>query len=253
MSNGNTAIIRAVLVDDTRLARSELRTLLSSHSDVEIVGEADDVGSGLEAVRRLQPDLVLLDIQMPSGTGFDLLDALDAAPLVVFTTAYDEHAVRAFEANALDYLVKPVAPARLAAALERVRDRRAAAATAGPADASAPERALLGSHDQVFLREGERCWFVTLGEVDRIVVEGNYARLWFGGEKVFLQRSLSALEQRIEPGLFFRANRNTLVNLRAIRTIDPWLNDGYLLRLRDGSEVEVSRRQARELRERLSL
>ena len=240
--------IRTVIVDDTRLARRELRTLLADHADVECVGEADDVPAGIELLRREQPDLLLLDIQMPSGTGFDLLDALDPVPLVVFTTAYDQHAVRAFEANALDYLVKPVAPERLAAALDRVRGRL----SRGDA-APAPRRQLLGADDQVFLREGERCWFATLGEVDRIVVEGNYARLWFRGEKVFLQRSLAALEERIDPNLFFRANRNTLVNLRAIRTIDPWLNDGYLLRLRDGSEVEVSRRQGRELRDRLSL
>lgn len=250
MSTGRP--IRTVIVDDTRLARRELLTLLAEHSDIECVGEADDVPSGAHVVRELRPDLLLLDIQMPSGTGFDLLEGLDVAPPVVFTTAYDQHAVRAFEANALDYLVKPVVPERLAAALERVRERLAAMHF----DAASPgvsHRELLGADDQVFLREGERCWFVTLGEVDRIVVEGNYARLWFRGEKVFLQRSLTALEQRVQPGLFFRANRSTLVNLRAIRTIDPWLNDGYLLRLRDGTEVEVSRRQARELRERLSL
>lgn len=242
--------IRTVVVDDTRLARRELATLLDAHADVECVGEADDVPSGVDLLRRTRPDLLLLDIQMPSGTGFDLLDALDAAPHVVFTTAYDQHAVRAFEANALDYLVKPVAPERLSSALDRVRERLA---RPDPAHGAQPTRKLLGADDQVFLREGERCWFVTLGEVDRIVVEGNYARLWFRGEKVFLQRSLAALEERIDPALFFRANRNTLVNLRAIRTIDPWLNDGYLLRLRDGSEVEVSRRQGRELRDRLSL
>lgn len=242
--------IRTVVVDDTRLARRELATLLAAHADVECVGDADDVPSGVDLLRRAQPDLLLLDIQMPSGTGFDLLDALDTAPLVVFTTAYDQHAVRAFEANALDYLVKPVAPERLAAALDRVRERLSRPASAHGAQ---PPRELLGADDQVFLREGERCWFATLGEVDRIVVEGNYSRLWFRGEKVFLQRSLAALEERIDPALFFRANRNTLVNLRAIRTIDPWLNDGYLLRLRDGSEVEVSRRQGRELRDRLSL
>ncbi len=245
--------IRTVLVDDTRLARTELRTLLAEHGDIECIGEADDVPAGLDVVQRLQPDLLLLDVQMPSGTGFDLLEALEAAPLVVFTTAYDQHAVRAFEANALDYLVKPVAPGRLAAALDRVRERLSGGSGEPVVPSARPGRALLGADDQVFLREGERCWFVTLGEVDRIGVEGNYARLWFQGEKVFLQRSLSALEERIDPSLFFRANRNTLVNLRAVRSIDPWLNDGYLLRLRDGSEVEVSRRQGRELRERLAL
>src|SRR5690606_37577960 len=172
------------------LARRELATLLDAHADVECVGEADDVPSGVDLLRRTRPDLLLLDIQMPSGTGFDLLDALDAAPHVVFTTAYDQHAVRAFEANALDYLVKPVAPERLSSALHRVRERLARPDLAHWARRP---RKRVGAADRVFLREGERCWFVTLGGVDRIVVEGNSARLWFRGEKVFLQRSLAAL------------------------------------------------------------
>jgi two-component system LytT family response regulator len=239
--------LRVLIVDDTRLARQELRTLLAELPQVECVGEADDVPSGRAAIERLQPDLVLLDIQMPSGTGFDLLDALDAAPPVVFTTAYDDYAVRAFEANALDYLVKPVVPERLAAAIARARARRPAP------EAVAPERGMLGLDDQVFLRDGERCWFVALGDIHRIVVDGNYARVWFRDQCALLARSLSALESRLDPAVFFRANRNTLVNLRMVKNIDLSVGEGYDLTLRDGSVVEVSRRQARELRERLAL
>ncbi|WP_147674834.1 LytR/AlgR family response regulator transcription factor, partial [Vulcaniibacterium tengchongense] len=125
-------VLRVLIVDDTRLARRELRTLLAELDRVECVGEADDVPAARAAIERWRPDLVLLDIQMPSGTGFDVLDGLDAAPMVVFTTAYDRYAVRAFEANALDYLVKPVVPERLAAAVARARARRAAAASAAP-------------------------------------------------------------------------------------------------------------------------
>lgn len=243
--------IRTLLVDDTRLARVEMRTLLSAHVDIDIGGEADDVGSAVEAIERLRPDLVMLDIQMPSGTGFDVLAAIDHVPLVVFSTAYDQHALRAFEANALDYVVKPVEPARLATALDRVRARmRQPQATGAPLDAA---RAPLGLDDQVFLRDGERCWFVALADISRIVVDGNYARVWFKGEQALLMRSLSALEARLDAGMFFRANRNTLVNLRHVRGIDLSVGDGYTLALRDGAEVEVSRRQARELRERLAL
>jgi two-component system LytT family response regulator len=238
--------LRVLIVDDTRLARQELRTLLAELADVECVGEADDVPAAQQAIARLRPDLVLLDIQMPSGTGFDVLDGLDSAPMVVFTTAYDHYAVRAFEANALDYLVKPVVPERLAAAIARARSRQ----TLGPTEAP---RELLGPEDQVFLRDGERCWFVALHEISRIVVEGNYARVWFRDEKAMLARSLSALEARLDPAMFFRANRNTLVNLRMVRNIDLAVGDGYDLTLKDGSVVEVSRRQARELRERLAL
>lgn len=243
--------LRVLIVDDTRLARHELRTLLADLAEVECVGEADDVPAAREAIRQLNPDLVLLDIQMPSGTGFDVLDGLDAAPLVVFTTAYDQYAVRAFEANALDYLVKPVVPERLAAAIAKACVRRAAAPSADSAES--PSRGLLGLDDQVFLRDGERCWFVALHEISRIVVDGNYARVWFRGETALLSRSLSALEARLDPALFFRANRNTLVNLRMVRKVELSVGDGYDLTLKDGSTVEVSRRQARELRERLAL
>jgi two-component system, LytTR family, response regulator len=238
--------LRVLIVDDTRLARQELRTLLAELADVECIGEADDVPAAQQAIAKLRPDLVLLDIQMPSGTGFDVLDGLDSAPMVVFTTAYDHYAVRAFEANALDYLVKPVVPERLAAAIARARARQASGTTEST-------RELLGPEDQVFLRDGERCWFVALHEISRIVVDGNYARVWFRDEKAMLARSLSALEARLDPAMFFRANRNTLVNLRMVKNIDLSVADGYDLTLKDGSVVEVSRRQARELRERLAL
>lgn len=245
-----SGVLRVLIVDDARLARSELRTLLAELPGVECVGEADDVPAARQALARLHPDVVLLDVQMPSGSGFDVLDGLETVPAVVFTTAYDQYAVRAFEANALDYLLKPVVAERLRAALDKARAGIAAAATAEP---GAAPRSVLGGDDQVFLRDGERCWFVALGEISRIVVDGNYARLWFRDQNALLSRSLSALEARLDPALFFRANRNTLVNLRMVRAVEPSIADGYLLRLRDGSEVEVSRRQARELRERLAL
>ncbi|MDI9237378.1 LytTR family DNA-binding domain-containing protein [Lysobacter sp. LF1] len=239
--------LRVLIVDDTRLARQELRTLLASIPDVDVVGEADDVPAARTAIDTLRPDLVLLDIQMPSGTGFDVLDGLEPAPPVVFTTAYDHYAVRAFERNALDYLVKPVEPARLGEALQRARARLPDAV------AEVEPRGMLGADDQVFLREGDRCWFVAVREIARIVVDGNYARVWFRNECALLGRSLSALESRLDPGMFFRANRNTLVNLRMVKGVDLAVHDGYELELKDGSRVDVSRRQARELRERLAL
>lgn len=239
--------LRVLIVDDTRLARQELRTLLAGLDGIECVGEADDVESGREAVERLRPDVLLLDIQMPSGTGFDLLERLDDAPQVVFTTAYDQYAVRGFEANALDYLLKPVQAERLAAALAKARSRR------GDAGTTVEARPMLRADDQVFLRDGERCWFVPLGQISRIDVDGNYATVHFRGERAMLGRSLATLESRLDPALFFRANRRTLVNLRCVTAIDLSVGDGYTLTLKDGAEVEVSRRQARELRERLSL
>lgn len=245
-----SASLRVLIVDDARLARRELRTLLAAIPWVECVGEADDVPAAREAILREQPDLVLLDVQMPSGEGFDVLDGLETVPMVVFVTAYDQYAVRAFETNALDYLVKPVEAGRLQAALQRGRERLTAPAAPAATDGV---RDALGADDQVFLRDGERCWFVALGEIRKVVVDGNYARLWFRDQNAVLARSLSTLEARLSPALFFRANRNTLVNLRRVRAIEPSLGDGYDLTLDDGSQVEVSRRQARELRERLAL
>ncbi|HCR34665.1 MAG TPA: DNA-binding response regulator [Stenotrophomonas sp.] len=239
--------LNVLIVDDARLARQELRTLLAALPWVQCVGEADDVPAAREAIARLKPDLVLLDVQMPSGTGFDVLDGLDPAPAVVFVTAYDTYAVRAFQTNALDYLVKPVEAPRLHEALERARQQDRPAAPAVVAGGS------LNAQDQVFVRDGERCWFVAVGEIRRLVVDGNYTRLWFRDQNALLTRSLSALEARLPAELFFRANRNTLVNLRRIRSVTPSIGDGYDLALDDGSEVDVSRRQARELRERMAL
>lgn len=245
-----SARLRVLVVDDARLARREMQTLLAAMEGVECIGEADDVPAAREALARLYPDVVLLDIQMPSGSGFDVLDGLQVPPSVIFTTAYDQYAVQAFDANALDYLLKPVEASRLQAALDKARARIAEAA---PTARSSGDAAKLGAEDTVFLRDGERCWFVALGEISRIVVDGNYARLWFRGQNALLSRSLAALEARLEPGLFFRANRNTLVNLRKVRGVELSVADGYDLTLEDGSQVEVSRRQARELRERLAL
>lgn len=237
--------LRVLIVDDTRLARQELRTLLRDIAGVECIGEADDVPAAQAAIERLQPDVVLLDIQMPSGTGFDLLERLDVAPRVVFTTAYDEYALRAFDANALDYLLKPVQAERLAAALDKARG--------GAREPAHAAREPLRADDQVFLRDGERCWFVQLAHISRIEVDGNYATVHFRGEKAMLGRSLATLEERLDPAVFFRANRHTLVNLRLVQAIDLSVGEGYTLTMKDGAEVEVSRRQARELRERLAL
>jgi len=245
-------VLRVLVVDDSRLARQELRTLLAAIDGVACVGEADDVPAACTAIETLKPDVVLLDVQMPAGSGFDVLEQLSTVPPVIFVTAYDAYAVRAFQANALDYLVKPVEPARLQQALQRARQVQPAMLLKEPMVADDVGVAL-GPHDQVFVRDGERCWFVAVAEISRIVVDGNYSRLWFRNHDALLARSLGALEMRLPPALFFRANRNTLVNLRMVRAVVPSVADGYDLTLADGSGVEVSRRQARALRERLAL
>ncbi|MGM9482472.1 LytR/AlgR family response regulator transcription factor [Roseateles sp. NT4] len=240
--------MRIYIVEDSRLARQELRTLLAAIPDADIVGEAAELAPAREAIDTLQPELLLLDVELPGATGFDLLDQLEHLPLVVFTTAYDQHALAAFERNALDYLLKPIDPLRLEAALAKARERLRPT----PVVAVAPG-AFKGADDMVFLRDGERCWFVRLGDIAGFESCGNYAQAWFDGQRPLINRTLTSLEEKLDPQLFFRASRSHLINLRWIQGIEPWSNDGYRVLLRDGHQVEVSRRQAKLLREKLEL
>ena len=190
-------------------------------------------------LKREPVDLLFLDIQMPGGSGFDLLERLDRMPLVIFTTAFDQYAIRAFEVNALDYLMKPVAPERLAAALDRVR-QRAGGASRGPLE-------------RVFVREGERCWIVNVADIRLLESEGNYTRLYFGVHRPLILRSLQALEARLDSAAFFRASRSRIINLRWVAGVDTDVDGGLIVTLRDGPKVPVSRRQSRRLRDELSL
>ncbi len=241
--------MKALLVDDERLARNELRRLLAAHADIEIVGEAVDVPDALAKVGVLKPELIFLDVQMPGADGFSLLEQLEPPlPQVIFTTAYDEFAVKAFEFNALDYLLKPVDPNRLVAALEKLRPR-GSAAPFEPGTAS--HRLTL--EDKVFVREGDRCWFVPVKNLRLLESEGNYTRLYFDDQKPQLFRSLTAMEERLDSKQFFRANRKQVINLAWVDGIEPWFSGGLLVRLKGGLKVELSRRQAQEFRERMSL
>lgn len=229
-------MMRVLIVDDERLARAELRRLLAAHPGVELVGEAANAAEAAQQVAALQPDLLLLDVQMPGGSGFDLLDALEDAPEVIFTTAFDQYTLQAFEASALDYLMKPITAPRLATALERAAARLGMAPTPG----STPRK--------LFIRDGERCWFVRLEDIRLFESEGNYTRLYFDDARPLLARSLIQLEQRLDPQQFFRASRRHIVNLAAVRGIDSDDGGGLTLRL-DGMAVEVSRRRAAALRQ----
>ena len=242
--------MKALLIDDERLARNELRRLLAAHPDIEIVGEATDVEDAMQKVAALQPGLLFLDVQMPGADGFSLLERLEPPlPAVIFTTAYDEFAVKAFEFNALDYLLKPVDPNRLIAALERLRARETA-----PAGSASPLPATrLSLEDKVFVREGDRCWFVPVKNIRLLESEGNYTRLHFDDQKPQLFRSLTAMEERLDPRNFFRANRKQVINLTWVDGIEPWFSGGLLVKLKGGLKVELSRRQAQDFRERMSL
>ena len=242
--------MKALLIDDERLARNELRRLLVAHPDIEIVGEAVDVEDAAAKVAALKPGLLFLDVQMPGADGFSLLERLEPPlPAVIFTTAYDEFAVKAFEFNALDYLLKPVDPNRLIAALERLRHHESAGPGAGPG--GPPAR--LALEDKVFVREGDRCWFVAVKNIRLLESEGNYTRLHFDDHKPQLFRSLTAMEERLDPRSFFRANRKQVINLTWVEGIEPWFSGGLLVKLKGGLTIELSRRQAQDFRERMSL
>ncbi len=244
--------MKALLIDDERLARNELRRLLSAFPEIEIVGEAANAKQAREQLVTLTPDLLFLDVQMPGETGMELLESLEApVPHVIFTTAYDEFAVKAFELNALDYLLKPVDPARLTAAVSKLRDKALGVAPETPGSAAPRDR--LAAEDKVFVREGDRCWFVEVKSIRLLESEGNYTRVHFDTAQPQLFRSLNAMEERLDPKFFFRANRRQIINLAWIDKIEPWFSGGLLVHLKGGAKVELSRRQAQEFRDKMSL
>jgi two-component system LytT family response regulator len=245
--------MKALLIDDERLARNELRRLLAAFPEIEIAGEATNAKQAREQLAALRPDLLFLDVQMPGETGMELLESLEApVPHVIFTTAYDEFAVKAFELNALDYLLKPVDPARLAAAIGKLREKVATPAGEGTTAKAAP-RDRLAAEDKVFVREGDRCWFVEVKSIRLLESEGNYTRVHFENAQPQLFRSLNAMEERLDPKFFFRANRRQIINLAWIDKIEPWFSGGLLVHLKGGAKVELSRRQAQEFRDQMSL
>ena len=242
--------MKAIIIDDERLARTELKKLLQEFPEVEVIDEAANAEEGISKIESQQPDLIFLDIQMPGKTGFDMLAQLERTPQVIFTTAYDEFALKAFEVNALDYLLKPVEPKRLADAIHKLQSAESRDLRGEPVSTN---NSLLTEHDQVFVKDGERCWFVKLSDIRLFESVGNYAKVFFGTNKPLILKSLNALEERLDEKTFFRANRKHIVNLRMIEKIEPYFNGGLLLELRGGEKIEVSRRQTVKFKEMMSL
>lgn len=241
----------AIVIDDERLARNELKKMLGEYPEIEIIGEATNADEGIKLIEELAPDLIFLDIQMPAKTGFDLLAELETVPSVIFTTAHDEYALRAFEVNALDYLLKPIDPKRLSDAIQKlslIEEREM-----GSIENKGESRTFLSDNDQVFVKDGEKCWFVRLSEIRLFESVGNYARVFFGSNKPLILKSLNSLEERLDPKTFFRANRKHIVNLRMIEKVEPFFNGGLLLEIKGGEKIEVSRRQAVRFKEMMSL
>ncbi|MCS6832885.1 MAG: LytTR family DNA-binding domain-containing protein, partial [Flammeovirgaceae bacterium] len=226
--------------------------LLKKYDDIDVVGEAGNVDEALVLIKEVNPDVVFLDIQMPEKTGFELLEMLPKSPLVVFITAYDEYALKAFQINALDYLLKPVEAKRLDETIDKIRDRLSM--ITHKETSSRPKSVdILSEHDQVFVKDGDRCWFVKLVDISLFESEGNYVRVYFDNFRPLIHRSLNALDERLDEKLFFRASRKHIINLKWIEKIEPWFNGGLMVSLKGGQKVEISRRQATKFKEKLSL
>jgi two-component system LytT family response regulator len=234
--------VRVLIVDDELPARAKVRRLLSGAADVEIAGEAATGRQAVAAIKRLSPDLVFLDIQMPGLDGFGVLDEVaHDAPYVVFVTASDQAAIRAFEVGAVDYLLKPFTPARFERVLERARERIAGL---GPAPDSPPQRESSGP---AFLRrilvvENGRALFLSVDRIDRIEAERNYVRLFSMDGVSRLRATIASIEERLDPAQFLRINRSTLVRLDAVKDMHEWSHGDYRVVMRDGTELIWSRR-----------
>jgi two-component system LytT family response regulator len=227
---------KTIIIDDERLAREEVKRALKNHKEFEVIGEASYVDEAVVLIEELQPDIIFLDIHMPEKTGFDLLEELTTVPEVVFTTAYDQYAVKAFELNALDYLVKPLRDERFSKTIEKVK-----------AELNASKEVtteVLPMHRKIFIKDGEKCFFIPLSEIHFIESIGNYARLYFGDNKAMIKRSLNLLSEKLDPVCFFRINRSQIINTQFIKEIHPYFNNKLQVILTTGEKLEVSSRQS---------
>lgn len=239
--------IRAVIVEDSRLARNELRELLKSHKEIEILGEAENVDEAFELIGNTHPDLLFLDINMPEKDGFELLEMLDEVPMTIFTTAFDEYAIKSFEYNALDYLLKPINQNRFDKALDKVKSKLEEV----PESVSDGKR--LTETSQIFIKDGDKCWLVRVGEISHFEIVGNYSRVFFQDQRPMLYKSLNQIEEKLPEASFFRVNRQQIVNTNFIANVVPWFNGKLKLTMKNGNEIEVSRRQSYLFKDRMSL
>lgn len=228
-----------LIIDDERLAREELKSLLKNETDLEFLGEASNAPEAINLIHQEQPDLIFLDIQMPGMNGLDMLKKLTEIPQVIFTTAYDEYAIKAFEVNALDYLLKPIDPIRLNDALKKITAQDDFV-SALPTD----ERFPLGANDTIFVKENDKCYFVNLNSVRYFESDGNYVKIYFDKQRPMIVSSLNALESKLSAKYFFRASRKHIVNISFIQNVENWFNGGLQFILSTGEKIEVSRRQS---------
>lgn len=236
--------IRTILVDDEPLAVTELQRMLSRHDEVEVVAVSHETEEAIEKIKQLQPQLVFLDINMPGRNGFDLLADLEESPEVIFVTAYDTFAIKAFEVNALDYILKPVNPDRLAEALSRARKK-----LVNPQ----PSSDQLTINKRIFIKDGEQCFFVPLAEVYFIESVGNYTRVYYADKRPLLHKSLNYLEEKLPDEFFFRASRQQMFNISFVKNIIPYFSNTLQVELQAGIKIDLSQRQSVKFKEKMGV
>ena len=249
--------IRTVIVDDEPLARRRIRRMLARDAEIEIVSDCGNGNEAIAAIKTLKPDLLFLDIQMPEIDGFDVLESLDPSrlPLVIFVTAYDQYALRAFEVSAVDYLVKPFDRVRFEKALDRAKLRMAGERGS---DLSRQTLALLeelkarSNHvERLLIKAGGRAFFLKTDEIDWIEAEGKYVRLHVGKESYLLREAIGSMETQLNPKKFPRIHRSSIVNIDRVRELQPWFHNEYRVILNDGTELMLSRSCRKRLGELL--
>ncbi len=244
--------MKTIIIDDERLAREELKSMLVKYDFLDIVDEAKNPDEGILKIQEHQPELIFLDIQMPGMNGFEMLQKLDEIPKVIFVTAYDEFALKAFEVNALDYLLKPIDPERLNETLQKLQQPEDEFTTKLTGNEARKEKVLTNG-DKIFIKDGDKCWYIDINTVRMFESDGNYVKVYFDRFRPLILRSLNSLEERLDSRLFFRANRKYIINLNWISSIENWFNGGLLVTLKEGEKIEISRRQAIRFKDQMSL
>lgn len=234
--------ITALVIDDEALAIAELEVLLRAFPQIEIIGKCEKAAEALKLSNELKPDLIFLDINMPGMSGFEFLENLEEVPEVIFVTAYDEFAIKAFEINALDYILKPVNPDRLADAIKRLERRIEKEEKIHKEDRLTLEK-------KIFIKDGEKCYFVPLADIFLLESEGNYVKVHFEDKKPLLHKSLTYMENRLPDDVFFRANRQFMFNMNFVKKIDPYFNSTLLIELQSGHKIDLSQRQSVKFRD----
>ncbi|MUU79559.1 LytR/AlgR family response regulator transcription factor [Winogradskyella endarachnes] len=239
-------ILKAVIVEDSRLARNELKELFKAHKEIELIGEAANVDDGFTLINRTNPDLLFLDINMPEKDGFELLEMLDEVPITIFTTAFDEYAIKSFEYNAFDYLLKPISQKRFTSSITKVLEKEHTETDTNKKSGG------LSLDKQIFIKDGDNCWLVKIKDISLFEIVGNYTRVFFDNNKPLIYKSLAQIEEKLPQDVFFRANRQQIININHVNKVVSWFNGKLKIEMNSGEEIEISRRQSYIFKDQLS-